>query len=72
MREHDWLYHWVERTDAALREMLDGFEQWTSMNAFDPLKDVARGLLADCGVTLTQRDGRPYVVVSPAKVWITA
>jgi hypothetical protein len=51
--------------------MLNGFEQGTSMNAIDPLREVARGLLADCGITLTQRDGGFHVIVSPAKVWIT-
>ena len=71
MRGHDWLYPWVEKTDTVLRDLLERFEEWTGMNAFAPLKEVARGLLADCGVSLTQRDGKPYVVVSAAKVWIT-
>lgn len=56
LQTHTWLHPWVEELEAVLKDMLASFETWTDMRAFDPLTDLARGLLVDCGITVTGRN----------------
>jgi hypothetical protein len=70
LRTHTWLYPWVDKLEGVLRDMFANFENWTDMGAFDPLTDVARGLLVDCGITISLQPNKSmHVRVSPAKVW---
>jgi hypothetical protein len=60
----------VDKLEGVLRDMFANFENWTDMGAFDPLTDVARGLLVDCGITISLQPNKSmHVRVSPAKVW---
>jgi hypothetical protein len=69
---HPWLLTSIERFDDTLRATLASFETWTGMEAFDPLREIARGLLVDFGLTMTlQEDRSLYLVVSEGKVWTT-
>jgi hypothetical protein len=63
-----WLSPWIEKLDHTLSTMLDTFERWESLDAFAPLKQVARGLLADCGITISDSNGSLYVFVAAGKL----
>jgi len=48
--------------------MLDTFEQWESLQVFEPLKQVVRGLLMDCGIRISDSSGSLYVFVAAGKL----
>jgi hypothetical protein len=63
-----WLLPWIEKLDDALVTMLNTFEHWKGLETFEPLKQVGRGLLMDCGITISDLDGSLYVYVAGGKL----
>lgn len=63
-----WLLRWVERLNEELARMLDTFEHWKSLDAFEPLKLLARRLLADCGIGISDVNGSLYISIGPGKL----
>lgn len=48
--------------------MLKTFEEWKSLEVFEPLKHLARGLLADWGIRISDANGSLYVSIGPGKI----
>ncbi len=67
-----WLLPWIKQLNEALVAMLETFDEWKSLEVFDPLKQIARGLLADCGIALSDSNGSLYVSVSSGKLPVPA
>jgi hypothetical protein len=63
-----WLLPWIKKLDDALVTMLNTFEHWKGLETFEPLKQVARGLLMDCGITISDSNGSLYVYVAGGKL----
>jgi hypothetical protein len=63
-----WLLPWIKKLDEALGAMMETFEEWKSLEVFAPLQQIARGLLADCGMTLSDSKGSLYVGVGTGKL----
>lgn len=69
MQENDWLFPRFEELYAVLAEMMNSFEHWKGLEAFDPLKRVVRGVLEDCGITMQKTsNGSLYIWVSDGKL----
>ena len=69
MEENDWLFPRFEELFAALAEMMNTFEQWKGLEAYDPLKKVVRDVLEDCGITMQQTpSGSLYIWVNEGKL----
>ena len=66
----DWLlFPRFEELFAALAEMMNTFEQWKGLEAYDPLKKVVRDVLEDCGITMQQTpSGSLYIWVNEGKL----
>lgn len=65
MRGNDWLSPRFEELVAALATMMDTFEQWKGLDAFQPLKNVIRNVLNNCGITIqATSDGSLFIWVS--------
>lgn len=70
LESNGWLFPWIDKLENTLADMLASFHQWTGMEAFGPLEEIVRGVLADCGVSLSVAQGRSlHVEISPAEVW---
>jgi len=49
--------------------MMNTFEQWKGLEAYDPLKKVVRDVLEDCGITMQQTpSGSLYIWVNEGKL----
>ena len=68
LNDNAWLVPWIETLDQTLSSMLDTFEQWKSIDAFEPSKHLARGLFADCGIKISDLNGSLYVSVGHGKL----
>jgi hypothetical protein len=71
LQSNPWISTWIEKLDRTLQTMLETFEEWQSLDAFDPLKQVARGLLTDCGISISDSSGSLYVYVDAGKLPIS-
>jgi hypothetical protein len=72
LSNNPWLFTWVERLNQVLSSMLETFAEWKSLEVFDPLKQLARGLLADCGIAISDSNGSLYVSVGAGKLRATS
>lgn len=72
LQSNPWLLPWIEKLQRTLGTMLDTFEEWQSLEVFDPLKQIARGLFADCGMSISDSNGSLHVYVAPGKLPISA
>lgn len=63
-----WLFSWVDKLNEELFRMFETFEEWKSLGVFEPLKLLARGLLADCGIRISDFQGSLYISVGPGKL----
>jgi hypothetical protein len=73
MQENSWLFRRFEELYAALGKMMDTFERWTGPVAFDPLKQVVRDVVQDCGITMQQTiNGSLYIVVGDGKLPVSS
>ena len=68
MQSNPWLAPWIEKLEQTLATLLDTFEQWESLEVFEPLKQVARGLLTDCGFRISDSNGSLYVYVAAGEL----
>ncbi len=68
LKRNAWLLPSVERLSEELSRMYETFEEWKSLEVFEPLKQHARSLFADCGIRISDRDGSLYVFVSPGEL----
>jgi len=69
LQSNAWLLPWIEKMLEDLCTMLDTFERWKGLEAFEPLKQVMRGLLADCGITISvTAKGSLYIWVGRGKL----
>lgn len=68
LQSNPWLSPSIEKLEQTLATMLDTFEQWESLETFEPLKQVARGLLMDCGIRISDSSGSLYVSVAAGKL----
>jgi hypothetical protein len=66
---NSWLLPAIEKLDEVLSSMLNTFEQWKGLDVFEPLKQIMRGLLADCGFTMSvTENGSLYIWVGQGKL----
>jgi hypothetical protein len=68
LKRNAWLLPSVERLSGELSRMYERFEEWKSLEVFEPLKQLERTLFADCGIGISDRDGSLYVFVGPGKL----
>lgn len=68
LESNTWLAPWVSKLNDVLSNMLKTFETWNSVEVFEPLKAVARGLLEDCGVKISDANGSLYVFIDNGKL----
>lgn len=68
LQSNPWFVPWLEKLADTLETMLNTFEHWESLEVFDPLKQLARGLLGDCGVRISDAKGSLYVYVTAGKL----
>jgi hypothetical protein len=62
-----WLLTWVEKVNEELSRMLETFDDWKGTEAFEPLKNLVRGLFDNCGISLSDSNGRLYISVRTGK-----
>jgi hypothetical protein len=63
LQSEEWFLPWIAKLDDTLVSMMNSFNDWKSLDVFEPLKQVMRGLLVDCGITM-KFDG------SKLRVWV--
>lgn len=69
MQENDWLFPRFEELFAALADMMNTFEEWKGLEAYDPLKKVVRNVVEDCGITMQQTpNGSLHIWVNEGKL----
>src|SRR6266404_695069 len=68
LKRNAWLLPSVERLSEELSRMYETFEEWKSLEVFEPLKQLERTLFADCGIGISDRDGSLYVFVGPGQL----
>jgi hypothetical protein len=68
LQNNPWLMPAVEKLNQILSSMLETFDEWKSLEVFEPLKQLARDLLADCGIKISDSNGSLYVSVGPGKL----
>jgi hypothetical protein len=62
-----WLLPSVEKLNQEFSQMLKTFEEWKSLEVFEPLKHLARQLLADWGIRISDANGSLYVSIGLGK-----
>jgi hypothetical protein len=68
LQANPWLLPWIMKLNDTLVEMLNTFEEWKSVDVFEPLKQITRGLLKDCGITIRDSNGSLFVLVDHGKL----
>jgi hypothetical protein len=63
LQSSPWLLPWIQKLKETLVEMFDTFDMWKGLDVFDPLKQIARGLLKVCGITIRDSNGSLFVIV---------
>jgi hypothetical protein len=72
LQSNPWVSPWIEKLDRTLGTMLETFEEWQCLDAFEPLKQVARGLLTDCGISISDSNGSLYVYLAAGKLPVSS
>jgi hypothetical protein len=67
--ENDWLLAHFEKQYATLADMMNSFEHWQNLEAFNPLKEVVERVFEDCGVPMRQEpDGTLRIWIKDGKL----
>lgn len=72
LQSNPWVLPWIEKLGRTLRTTLETFEEWQSLEVFEPLKQIARGVLTDCGISISDSKGSLYVYVDAGKLPISS
>lgn len=67
-----WLLPWVGKLKQVLSSMVEAFEEWKSLDVFEPLKQPSRGLFGDCGIVISYSNGSLYVLVGAGKLPVSS
>jgi hypothetical protein len=54
IQENAWLLPHFEQQYATLADMINTFDQWKSLDVFNPLKKVVENVFEDCGIPMSQ------------------
>jgi hypothetical protein len=71
LQSNAWLLPSVEALNEVLSQMLQTFEEWKSLEVFEPLKQLARRLLADCGIHISDANGSLFISIGPGSLPVT-
>jgi len=68
LKSETWLLPWVIKLDESLSTTANTFDSWKGLDAFKPLKQIVRGLLADCEIAFRTVNDSLYIWVNPGKL----